>query len=130
MEVIIMTDNTRVWLNSAISTRLLGNESLDNYSKELEKLREVASQVAPEGRLVTFLASKSEKFRPMEKLVANIAISKTLYNERAITSNPEISIELGELIKHVNEINKIIDKRKAKNKPKRRKNNEQKKEVE
>jgi len=116
-----MADNTeRVWLNSSISTRLLGNESLEDYSSKLEELREAATQVAPEGRLVTFLTSKGEKFRPMEKLVANIAISRNLYNERTITSNPEISIELAEIITHVNAINKIIDKRKKLQKPRKR----------
>ena len=41
-------------------------------------------------------------------------MSKTIYNERSITTNPEFGIELAEILKLVNELNKIIDKRKTK----------------
>jgi hypothetical protein len=109
-----MADKKDIWLNSAVTPRLLGSEYIGDYNDALQELRKVASKMAPEGRLVTFVSSSSEKFRPIEKLAANLAMSKTIYNERSITSNPEIGVELSSIIEHVNAINKIIDKRKAK----------------
>lgn len=109
-----MADKKNIWLNSAVSNRLRGSEFAEEYEEALENLREVASKMAPEGRLVTFLSTDNEKFRPMEKLAANLAMSKKYYNDRSISTNPEIGIELSEIINLTNQINKIIDKRKAK----------------
>lgn len=113
MEKNKMTDKS-IWLNSALSSKLVGSEFTEDYNKAVENLREVASKMAPGGRLVTFISTESDKFRPIEKLAANLAMSKTIYNERSITTNPEFGIELAEILKLVNELNKIIDKRKEK----------------
>jgi hypothetical protein len=109
-------NNNEIWLSSAISTRLLGSNAIAEYNEALKTFVKVANKAAPGGRLVTFLSSDSEKFRPIDKLAANIALSKTIYNEKAITTNPEIGIELSELLGHINAINKIIDKRKDRSK--------------
>lgn len=109
-----MNDKNNIWLNSALSSKLVGSEFTEDYNKAVESLREVASKMAPGGRLVTFVSTESDKFRPIEKLAANLAMSKTIYNERSITTNPEISIELAEIIRLCNELNKVIDKRKSK----------------
>lgn len=109
-------NNEKIWLSSAISTRLLGSSAIAEYNEALKVLTKVAEKAAPGGRLVAFLSSDNEKFRPIDKLAANIALSKTIYNERAITTNPEIGIELSELLGHINAINKIIDKRKDRSK--------------
>ena len=106
----------KIWLNSAVSSRLLSHENLGEYKEALNELRDVANKVAPEGRLVTFLVPKAEKFRPFDKMAANLAMSKTFYNERALTTDPEIGIELAQVLEHVNAINKIMDKRKLKQK--------------
>lgn len=108
------TPDKDIWLNAALSSKLIGSEFTDDYNKAVEELREVASKMAPGGRLVTFISTESDKFRPIEKLAANLAMSKTIYNERSITTNPEFGIELAEILKLVNELNKIIDKRKTK----------------
>lgn len=113
MEKNKITDKS-IWLNSALSSKLVGSEFTEDYNKAVENLREVASKMAPGGRLVTFISTESDKFRPIEKLAANLAMSKTIYNERSITTNPEFGIELAEILKLVNELNKIIDKRKEK----------------
>jgi hypothetical protein len=108
--------NEELWLTSAISTKLLGDSAIVDYNVALKALRESAQKAAPGGRLVTFLSNGSDKFRPIDKLASNIALSKTIYNERALTTNPEIGLELSELLVHVNAINKIIDKRREKTK--------------
>lgn len=110
-----------IWLNSALSSKLVGSEFTEDYNKAVENLREVASKMAPGGRLVTFISTESDKFRPIEKLAANLAMSKTIYNERSITTNPEFGIELAEILKLVNDLNKIIDKRKEKSNKKTQK---------
>ncbi len=107
-------ENNGIWLNAALSSKLIGSEFTDDYNQAIEELRKVASKMAPGGRLVTFVSTEGDKFRPIEKLAANLAMSKTIYNERSITTNPEFSIELAEILKLVNELNKIIDKRKTK----------------
>jgi hypothetical protein len=109
-------EKEEIWLTSAISTKLLGDSAIVDYNVALKALRESAQKAAPGGRLVTFLSNGSDKFRPIDKLASNIALSKTIYNERALTTNPEIGLELSELLVHVNAINKIIDKRREKTK--------------
>lgn len=112
-----MADKKDIWLNSAISPRLFGQEGLDDYNEALSKLREAAAVIAPDGRLVTFVTTQRDKFSPIDKLAANLAMSKSIYNERSLTSDPSIGVELAEILTHVKAINNIIDKRKKQRKP-------------
>ena len=123
-------EENKIWTNSAISEKLTGKEGFTEYKEALTNLSNVASVLAPGGRLIAIISSESEKFRPIEKMAANIALSKRLYNERAITTNPEIGMELARILELTNEFNKIIDSRKKKSNDFRRpKNNQPKKSV-
>jgi len=121
-------ENKKVWLNSTISPMLAGKEELSNYGKKVQELRTVAEEVAPAGRLVIFLSSEKEKYFKFEKLVANLAISKTIYNERGFMKDPTLAEEFSAIAEHISAINNIIDKRKQKNNKKRRGVNNDKKE--
>jgi len=109
-----MAEN-KLWLDSIVSSRLYGKEELSEYGKKVNELKDLAEEISPAGRLIVFLTTSSEKFKPADKAVANIASMKKFYNENTISSNPEIAIELSKLVEHINDINKIIDKRRKKN---------------
>lgn len=104
--------NKEVWFNSSATQKVSGSEYFKDYEGALKALRDIATKVAPEGRLVTFLSASTEKFRPMEKLAANLAIAKNMYNETTISRNAEVAKELGEVIDLVDKLNKIFDNRK------------------
>ena len=110
----IKENSKEVWFNSSVTAKVSGSEHIGEYEKALKSLRDIATKIAPEGRLVVALSASNEKFRPIEKLMANLAMTKTIYGEMAITKNAEVAKELGEIIDLVDQVNKIIDKRKAK----------------
>lgn len=113
-------NKSQVWLNSTISPMLSGKEELSAYGNKVQELRAVAEQLAPAGRLVIFLSSDKEKYYKFEKLVSNLSISKSIYNERGFMADPTLAEEFSEIAKHITAINSIIDKRKQKNNKKRR----------
>lgn len=104
----------KVWLDSIVSSRLYGKEELSVYGKKVNELKEIAEEIAPDGRLVVYLTTSSEKFKPIDKAVANIASMKKYYNENTIATNPEVAIELSKIIGLLNDANKIIAKRRKK----------------
>ena len=115
-------NKNRVWLNSSISPTLAAKEELSEYGNKVQELRNTAEKLAPAGRLVVFLSSEKEKYFKFEKLVANLAISKNIYNERGFMTDPTLAEEFSNIAEHITAINSIIDKRKQKNNKKRRGN--------
>jgi len=105
--------NNEIWVNFSLSQKLKGKDT-EAFDNKLNALKESASDIAPNGRLVLFLSSEKEKFSPIDKLAANLVLSRKIYNEKSFLRDPSISREFSELAEHINAINKIIDKRKKK----------------
>lgn len=104
--------DTRVWLETSISQTLVNKAESSKFNEKIQALREEASKIAPNGRLSIFLSSDKEKFYQFEKVVANLVLSKKLYNERNFMRDPELAIEFAAVGGLIKEINRIIDKRK------------------
>ena len=115
--------DTRVWLNSVISPMLVAKDGVSEYGDKLQELRTVAETIAPSGRLVCFLSSEKEKFFKYEKLIANLAAMRSIYNEGGFMRDPTLAEEFSEISKHIKAINSIIDKRKSKRGKRKWKNN-------
>lgn len=104
--------DNRVWLESSISQTLANKVESSKFNEKVQALRDEASRIAPNGRLSIFLSSDKEKFYQFEKIVANLVLSKKLYNERNFMRDPELAIEFAEIGGLIKEINRIVDKRK------------------
>lgn len=104
-------DIKRAKLKSSISVKLLGRGNLNEYNEQLKKLCDIASTIAPEGGLYVSLVDRGDIFSPINKAVRGLMDLESIYSHRALQSNPELSVEFGEIAAAMKKIDSVIAKR-------------------
>lgn len=117
----VQPTNTKMWSDYAISTKLIGHEHYAEFVEKLNELIAIGDKLAPEGRFSLAISSKDEKFRDIDMLVSNGVLSKKVYNEKSIMSNPENATEYASLLLSAKSFNAILDKKRKKIKESRNK---------
>jgi len=107
-----------------IKSVLPKNTSRDDRQKvrtAIDTLAEVANSVAPEGTLLVSVYERKDSFTPIVKTAKDLMDLEFIYNFQTIQRDPSLMAEFTEISNHVNEIQKIVGKRKKKRNDDRRK---------
>jgi len=101
------------WVNLFVSPRISTTQGtgVALFREEINKLVEKADEVNPEGRIVVSIFHKVERFRPIANGIGNLVFAERYYPNAIAFGNAEVAKEWSDILEHINEINKIIDKR-------------------
>ena len=101
------------WVNVFVSPRISTTQGtgIELFKEEINQIIEKADEVNPEGRIVISIFHRVERFRPLTNGIANLVFAEKYYPNAIAFGNAEVAKEWSDILEHINEINKIIDRR-------------------
>jgi len=113
-----MSDNIRI---KSVLPKSTSRDDRQKVRTAVDKLAEVANTVAPEGTLLVSVYERKDSYTPIVKTAIDLMDLEFIYNFQSIQRDPSLMAEFTEISTHINEIQKIVGKRK------RERNNSRKK---
>lgn len=108
-----MTNTENNWVNIFISPRISTTQGtgVELFKEEIDGLVKKADEVNPDGRVIVSIFHKVERFRPLANGIGNLVFAERYYPNAIAFGNAEVAKEWSDILEHINEINKIINKR-------------------